>query len=169
VEGVLILTDQRLLFEQKEEVATKKVLFFTTEKQKVQALAWEVPVVQIDKAVGSKRGLMNKDDFLTVTLQSGSGLKAGQEQVLYDEMGRPLATAELHLKGETGEAWQGFIGRVKSGEIAKERTEPVDEAAEEAVSNAPTKCPNCGATITQTILRGQKEITCEFCGSVIRL
>jgi predicted nucleic acid-binding Zn-ribbon protein len=169
VEGVLILTDQRLLFEQKEEVATKKVLFFTTEKQKVQALAWEVPVVQIDKAVGSKRGLMNKDDFLTLTLQSGAGLKSGQGQPLYDEMGRPLGTAEVHLKGESGDAWQGFIGRVKSGEVAKERTEPVDEAVAESLSNAPTKCPNCGATITQTILRGQTEITCEFCGSVIRL
>ena len=169
VEGVLILTDQRLLFEQKEEVATKKVLFFTTEKQKVQALAWEVPVVQIDKAVGSKRGLMNKDDFLTLTLQSGAGLKSGQGQPLYDEMGRPLGTAEVHLKGESGEAWQGFIGRVKSGEVAKERTEPVDEAVVESLSNAPTKCPSCGATITRTILRGQTEITCEFCGSLIRL
>jgi hypothetical protein len=135
----------------------------------VQALAWEVPVAQVEKAVGSKKGLMGKDDFLTITLQSGAGLKGGQADVLYDEMGRPLGTAEIHLKGETGEAWQGFIGRVRSGEIAKERTEPVDEAAAEAVSNAPTKCPNCGATLTQTILRGQTEITCEFCGSVIRL
>ncbi len=169
VEGVLILTDQRLLFEQKEEVATKKVLFFTTEKQKVQALAWEVPAVQVEKAVGSKRGLMNKDDFLTITLQAPAGLKGGNGELLYDGSGRPLGTAELHLKGETGEAWQGFIGRVKSGEIAKERTEPVDEAAAETASNAPTKCPNCGATLTQTILRGQTEMTCEFCGSVIRL
>jgi hypothetical protein len=169
VEGVLILTDQRLLFEQKEEVATKKVLFITTEKQKVQALAWEVPAVQIDKAVGSKRGLMNKDDFLTISVQSGAGLKNGQGEPLYDDMGRPLGTAEIHLKGETGEAWQGFIGRVKTGEIAKERTVPVDEAVTEAVSNAPTKCPNCGGTFTQTILRGQTEIVCEFCGSVTRL
>lgn len=169
VEGVLILTDQRLLFEQKEEVATKKVLFFTTEKQKVQALAFEVPVVQIEKAVGSKRGLMGKDDFLTLTLLPQAGLKTGQGEVLYDEMGRTLSATDLHLKGETGEAWQGFIGRVKSGEIAKERTTPVDETAAETAANAPTKCPNCGATLTQTILRGQTEMTCEFCGSVIRL
>lgn len=153
VEGVLYLTDQRLLFEQKEEVATKKVLFIATEKQKLQGLQWEVPVAQIEQAVGSKKGFMGKDDFLTITCGSQA----------------PLRTAEIHLKGETGEAWQGFIGRVKSGEIAKERTAPVDEAAAEAVANAPTKCPTCGATITQTILRGQTEITCEFCGSKIRL
>lgn len=169
VEGVLILTDQRLLFEQKEEVVTKKVLFFATEKQKVQALAWEVPAVQIDKAVGSKRGLMNKDDFLTITLPPEAGLKGANGQILYDGSGRPLGTTELHLKGETGEAWQGFIGRVKSGEVAKERTVPVDAAAAETAANAPTKCSTCGASITQTILRGQTEITCEYCGSVMRL
>ncbi len=169
VEGVLFLTDQRLLFEQKEEVATKKVLFFTTEKQTVQALQWAVPVGQIDKAAGSNRGLMGKDDFLTITLVESAGLVGPEGTALYDDMGRPLRTTELHLKGEDGEAWQGFIGRVKSGEIAKERTVPVNQAAAETVANAPTKCPNCGATITQTVLRGQTELTCEFCGSVIRL
>jgi len=153
VDGVLFLTDQRLIFEQKEEVATKKVLFITTEKQKLQSLQWEVPVAQIEQALGSKKGFMGKDDFLAITCGSQA----------------PFRMAEIHLKGETGEAWQGFIGRVKSGEIAKERTVQVDQAAVEAVANAPTKCPTCGATITQTILRGQTEITCEFCGSKIRL
>ena len=153
VEGVLYLTDQRLLFEQKEEVATKKVLFITTEKQKLQSLQWEVPVAQIEQAAGSKKGFLGKDDYLTLTCGSQA----------------PFRTAEIHLKGETGEAWQGFIGRVKSGEIAKERTVPVDQKAAEAAANAPTKCSTCGATITQTILRGQTEITCEFCGSKIRL
>lgn len=47
LDGVLYLTDQRLIFEQKEEVATKKVLFVTTEKQKLQSLQWEVPAAQI--------------------------------------------------------------------------------------------------------------------------
>lgn len=169
VEGVLFLTDQRLLFEQKEEVATKKVLFITTEKQKVQALQWAVPIGQIEKAAGSNRGLMGKDDFLTITLVESAGLVGPEGTALYDDMGRPLRTTELHLKGEDGEAWQAFIGRVKSGEIAKERTAPVDVAAAETAANAPTKCPNCGATITQTVLRGQTELTCEFCGSVMRL
>jgi len=153
VDGVLYLTDQRLIFEQKEEVATKKVLFITTEKQKLQSLQWEVPVAQIEQAAGSKKGLMGKDDYLTLTCGSAA----------------PFRTAEIHLRGETGEAWQGFVGRVKSGDVAKERTVPVDAKAAEAVANAPTKCPTCGATITQTILRGQAEITCEFCGSKIRL
>jgi hypothetical protein len=153
VDGVLYLTDQRLVFEQKEEVATKKVLFVTTAKQKLQSLQWAVPVAEIDKAVGSKRGFMGKDDFLTISLTTG----------------RPFSSTDVHLKGETGEAWQGFIGRVKSGDVAKERTVPVDVKAVETVSNAPTKCNVCGATLTQTVLRGQTEITCEYCGSKIRL
>jgi hypothetical protein len=159
--GVLYLTDQRLVFEQKEEVATKKVLFIATEKKMVQALGWEVPVANIATATGSHRGFMNKDDFLTINCAPGSGIRTPE--------GTTYPTADIHLKGETGDAWQGFIGRVKTGDVAKERTVPVDEKAAAAVANAPTKCGTCGATITQPILRGQTEITCQYCGSVIRV
>lgn len=170
VEGVLMLTDQRLLFEQKEEVATKKVLFITTEKQKVQALNWQIPASQIDQAVGAKKGFMGKDDFLTVTcVQDGAFQNADGSPLYIQGVGGKLMSMEVHLKGETGEAWQGFIGRVKSKEIEKERTVPVDEAAVEAAAAAPTKCPTCGATLNQTVMRGQTEMKCEFCGSVIRL
>lgn len=170
VEGVLILTDQRLLFEQKEEVATKKVLFITTEKQKVQGLQWQIPVMHIDKAAGSKRGFMSKDDFLTVTCSGDGAFLNTEGQPMYvPGVGGKMTSLDIHLKGETGEAWQGHIGRVKSREIEKERTVPVDQAAAEAVANAPTKCTTCGATLTQTILRGQTEIKCEYCGSVIRI
>jgi hypothetical protein len=170
VEGVLYLTDQRLLFEQKEEVATKKVLFITTEKQKVQALNWYIPVSQIDKATGSKKGFMGKDDFLTVSCSADAAFLDAQGNTAYvPGVGGKMAAMEIHLKGETGEAWQGFVGRVKSQEIAKERTVPVDAAAVEAAASAPTKCPTCGATLSQTVMRGQTEIKCEFCGSVVRL
>jgi len=161
VGGVLYLTDQRLVFEQKEEVATKKVLFIATEKKKMQAMGWEVPVANIATAAGSKRGFMNKDDFLTITCAPGASLKTPE--------GTTFQTADIHLMGETGDAWQAFIGRVKSGDVAKERTVPVDAKAAAAVANAPTKCGTCGATITQTILRGQTEISCQYCGSVIRV
>jgi hypothetical protein len=153
VNGVLYLTDQRVIFEQKEEVATKKVLFVATAKQKLQSLQWAVPAAEIDKVVGSKRGFMGKDDFLTLTTSTG----------------QPFSTTDLHLKGETGEAWQGFIGRVKSGDIAKERTTPVDQKVVETLAKAPTKCSVCGATFTETILRGQTEVTCAYCGSKTRL
>jgi len=153
VNGVLYLTDQRVIFEQKEDVATKKVLFVATAKQKLQNLQWAVAASDIEKAVGSKRGLLGKDDYLTLTTRSG----------------QPFASADVHLKGETGEAWQGFIGRVKSGDLAKERTTPVDQKVVEALASAPTKCPVCGATYTKPIVRGQTEVTCDYCGSKTRL
>ena len=170
IAGVLYLTDQRVIFEQKEEVATKKVLFFATEKQKVQELMWQIPVGQVAKAVGSKRGFMNKDDYLSLTAAQGASFtdKDGQPVRSADAFARPLETIEIHLNGETGEDWQAFIGRVRSGEIDKERTTPVEPEAIEAVSNAPTKCSTCGATINQPIQRGQRELTCQYCGSVNR-
>ena len=60
-QGVLYLTDQRLIFEQKEEVATKKVLFVVTEKQKVQGLQLEAPVALVDKVETSKQGLLKNE------------------------------------------------------------------------------------------------------------
>ncbi len=170
VDGMLMLTDQRLLFEQKEEVATKKILFITTEKKKVQALNWQIPAAHIDKAAGAKKGLMGKDDFLTLTCSSDGAFQNADGSPLYIQgVGGKMTGMELHLKGETGEAWQGFIGRVKSKEIEKERTVPVDEKAVEAAAAAPTKCPTCGATLNQTVMRGQTEMKCDYCGSVIRL
>ncbi|MFQ6101564.1 MAG: hypothetical protein ACE5OS_10085 [Anaerolineae bacterium] len=152
-EGVLYLTDERLIFEQKEEVATKKVLFITTEKEKVQQLIFEVPIGQIEEIRTSQKGFLGHKEML--------GLLFAPEA--------DLSGATLRLKDADNEEWAGLIGRVKSGEIAKERTRPKDEAAVEAARAAPTKCPTCGATLSVEIVRGMREITCEYCGTVIHL
>ena len=80
----------------------------------------------------------------------------------------PVRNATLRLEADS-EVWQGHIGRVKSGDIAGERTGPRDQAAAEAVKAAPTKCSTCGASITQAVVRGMTEIKCEYCGAVTRL
>ena len=152
--GLLYLTDARLLFERKEQVATKKVLFITTEKETVQEFVFEVPVGQIDEITASdKRKLLKRKEMLELAFAPEADLSG----------------ATLRLLDAKNEDWDKLIGRVKSGEIDKERTQPKDEAAEEAVRTAPTKCPTCGATLDVEIVRGMKEITCEYCGSVIRL
>src|SRR5205823_11900767 len=74
-QGVLFLTDQRILFEQKQEVATKKVLFVATEKKKVQQLLVNVPVAQTQSAQASKQGLMGHEDHLDITFASGAPLR----------------------------------------------------------------------------------------------
>jgi hypothetical protein len=152
-EGVLYLTDERLIFEQKEEVATKKVLFIATEKETVQQLIFEVPIGQIEETKTSQKGFLGRKEMLTLPFAPEADLSG----------------ATLRLHGAENEDWAGLIGRVKSGEITKERTQPKDEAAVEAARAAPTKCPTCGATLSVKIVRGMREITCEYCGSVIRL
>jgi hypothetical protein len=154
--GFLYLTEDRLLFEQKEEVATKKILFVATEKQKVQKLQWEAAAGQIEAVVASEKG--------------GTFLGIGKQDMLelqFDSRSK-VRTALLHLEADS-DAWQALVGRVKAGEIASERTAPRDQAATQAVRAAPTKCPTCGATIDQPIVRGMNQIKCEYCGCVIRL
>ena len=151
--GVLYLTDERLLFEQKEEVATKKVLFITTEKETVQQLILDVPVGQIEEITASDKGFLGRKEMLELAFAPEAD----------------LSDATLRLHGADNEEWSGLIGRVKSGEIAKERTQPKDEVAVEAMRAAPTKCPTCGASISVEIVRGMREMTCAYCGTVIRL
>ncbi|MFN2113002.1 MAG: hypothetical protein ACK2TT_07795 [Anaerolineales bacterium] len=150
-EGVLYLTDQRLIFEQKEKVATKKVLFVATEKELVQELKWEIPVVLVEDAKASKEGFLNKDDYLELRLASGA---------VFDVL-------SIHI-WQRGDEWVSLIQRAKAGDFDANRAIPIDEAVLEKVRNAPTKCPSCGGAIKQVILRGMDSITCEFCGDVIR-
>ncbi|MEZ0395649.1 MAG: hypothetical protein ABWK53_04355 [Anaerolineales bacterium] len=151
-EGVLFLTDQRLIFEQKEEVATKKVLFVATEKRKVQALQWEVPVALVDRVQTSKQGLLKNEDHIEVRFLSGA----------------PRDVVHLHI-WESCEQWQGLINRAKAKEFDKDRAVAIDQSEVDKVKAAPSQCPSCGANINQMILRGQDTLKCEYCGYVIRL
>jgi hypothetical protein len=151
-EGVLFLTDLRLLFEQKEKIATKKVLFVATEKKKVQELHWEVPLVLIDNVKSRKEGFLNKDDYIEIHFQSAA----------------PLDTVHLHI-WQRGDDWVSLINRAKAGDFDANRAIPLDQAVIDKVKNAPTKCPSCGGAINQVILRGMDSVTCEFCGDVIRI
>lgn len=151
-EGVLFLTDQRLIFEQKEKVATKKVLFVATEKKMVQETLWDVPVATVEETKARKEGFMNKDDFIDVQLGDGAD---------YDKL-------TLHI-WQPGDDWVALLNRAKAKEF--DATRAIEISAEEAekVKSAPTQCPTCGGAINQVVLRGMDSITCEFCGVSIRL
>jgi hypothetical protein len=152
-DGVLYLTDQRLIYEHKQEVATKKVLFVVTEKEKVQKLLLEVPVGQIEEAQASKKGLLGHEDHLDLTFTAGS----------------PVSSAHFHLDGQDCNAWQGLLGRAKAGDFDQDRVVPIDSEAEEKARAAPSKCPSCGAPVMQQVLRGMDSLTCEYCGYLMRL
>ena len=151
--GVLYLTDQRLLFEQKQEVATKKILFITTEKQKVQKLLWEAPIALLENVKPTKQGLFGHEDHLELSFASGA----------------PFYSVHVHINGQDCNDWQALLGRAKSHDFDQERAIAVDQAAEQKVKEAPSRCPSCGGAIKQPVLRGMDSITCEYCGYVIRL
>jgi uncharacterized protein YukE len=151
-EGVLYLTDQRLIFEQKEEIVTKKVLFVATEKQKVQGLQLEAPVALAEGVQTSKAGLLKNEDHIEIRFASGA----------------PVQSTHFHIWQDCA-VWQGLINRAKSRDFDQGRAVSIDQAEVEKVRAAPTQCPACGGAITQQVLRGQDTIKCEFCGNVIRL
>ncbi len=165
-EGLLFLTDGRLIFERKEEVVTerKKVLFVTvkTEKETVQEFLFEVPIgyVEETKAREVKKGII------------------GRRREMLELFFAPeadISEARLRLLDADSEEWARLIGRVRSGDIDKERIQLEEaeaeeaEAEEKAAQEVPTKCPTCGALLTTPIVKGMREITCEYCGTVIRL
>lgn len=157
-EGVLYLTDERLIFEQKEKVATKKFLFVTTESETVQEVDFETLLDWIEKVeVQDKKKFLSTKEMLELSLSP--------------EADRHSITFRL-LKGAKNEAWTQSISRARSGEIERERIAEATaekEAVTEQISEAPTTCSMCGASLPATIARGQSEISCEYCGTVIRL
>jgi hypothetical protein len=153
LEGVLFLTDQRMLFERKETVATKKVLFITTEKEKVQEAMLEFALASIKEAKGENKGLLGHEDHLFIEADSNA----------------PLPNMHFHLDGQDCDLWVRTIQRAKRGEFDNSRIEPISEEEENRLREAPTKCNACGANFNSPLLRGQKEITCSYCGSVTRI
>jgi len=151
--GVLYLTDQRLIVEQKQEVASKKVLFIATEKKMVQELIFEVPLSLVTDVEASKRGMFKNEDHIELEFASGATKPA----------------AHLHIFYQPCEHWQLLIKRVRDGEFDKDRAVELDEEVLEKVKEAPTVCEQCGGTFTQPVMRGQDTISCEFCGAVVRL
>ncbi|MBN1302867.1 MAG: hypothetical protein JXA13_00425 [Anaerolineales bacterium] len=151
-EGILYLTDQRLLFEQKEKVATKKVLFIATEKETVQELLLEIPLSMVDGIEISKHGLMKNEDHINLKLATGA----------------PMQTASFHI-WQANQEWQALINRAKAKEFDKDRALEIDQEILDKISSAPTQCPSCGGNINQVVLRGMDSIKCEFCGFTIRL
>lgn len=151
-DGVLYLTDQRLIFEEKEEVAKEKVLFIATKKENVQKLELDAPVALIESVTTSKQGMLRNEDHIELKFASGA----------------PVLTAHFHI-WQPCEEWQELINRAKSKDFDNDRAVALDQTAVAKTKAAPSQCPSCGGNINQVVLRGQDSLKCEFCGFVIRL
>lgn len=167
-EGMLFLTDSRVIFEQREERVIKKKLF-SSEKELVQNKLWDTPVGAVVE--------MQMED------KKSGLLGLGRQELLtlrFAERTRELPSdATLHLKGgATNEAWLALIRQVKSGQIAADLLgAPAPQgllvaqtAAEAAKPSAelPTRCPSCNATLPP-IYKGMKQVECQYCGALINI
>lgn len=150
--GILYLTDQRVVFEHKEEVATKKVLFVATAKQLVQEVLLEMALAEVANVEATKKGFMGHEDHLEFKFAPSA----------------KIHSAHFHIDGQDSHEWDATIGRIKSGAIEAARVAPLSDAEKTRIQNAPTKCPNCGGALTAPVLRGQTEIKCPYCGTVTR-
>lgn len=156
-EGYLFLTDQRLLFEQREEVVTKKRFgLFKAESEMVQKLQIATQVHEIEQISHKEEGGflgMGKADILELVFAATA----------------PLSRARWHLKGQDSADWAAMINRIQSGEIDGDRSdEYVDELEAAGITSAsfPEQCPNCYAAVPPQP-RGVTVYECEFCGATV--
>jgi hypothetical protein len=161
-EGTLFLMEGRLVFEQREKKAKKKVLFVTTAKELVQEKLWEAPIGAItEMEAEDKRKFLAKKELLHLRFRDPPPRLAGETTV--------------RLKGTTNEEWSGLIKRVQSGEIESDRAgtssgaqEPETGEPAAPPKEIPTKCPSCGARLP-AVMKGMRQLNCEYCDAVIRL
>lgn len=173
--GVLLLTDGRIVFEQREKKAKKKVLFITTKSEMLKEKLWEAPIGAIDEIEieDEKKGFLGMRNKEMLTLR-------------FRERSRELpGDVTLQLKGVRNEDWQTLIKRVQNGEFEAERYDlhPVGGGAAGAPAGVaapppptapatppaeiPTKCSNCGGQLP-TVYKGMREIACDYCGTIVR-
>ena len=162
-EGILLLTDQRLIYEQVEEVAKKKVLFVTTEKELVRELAWDAPVGAVDKVSAEDKG-----GFVGFGVKELLTLNFNR-----DAKGVPDEVTLRFLDYADNEMWVGLVERVKSGQIESEKVVGAAEADASEMEDtpaiaAPTTCSSCGGKMP-TFFKGMQRVECEFCGNVVTL
>ncbi|PJF44419.1 MAG: hypothetical protein CUN55_04125 [Phototrophicales bacterium] len=149
-DGYFYITSHRIVMEQSEKKGG--VLGFGGKKQ--QGLLWEAPLGSVEQVTAEKKGLLGGIDL--IHFQFGSGA--------------PLGKTTIEVKGGiNAEFFANKLRQAIRGDIEKERGLERDQAVLEAIADAPTTCPMCGATFSQPITRGMTQLECTYCGAVVRL
>ncbi|NUM48967.1 MAG: hypothetical protein HUU38_30045, partial [Anaerolineales bacterium] len=138
--GVLFLTDQRLLWEDRVGDYELKV---------------DIPLQSVT-GVRKEEQETEEGDILETLIFTFDG-------------NAPYNETRFELAASVGDDWVKMVGRARKGDYASDRAVEIDPAELDRVQNAPTSCPNCAASFTAPVLRGQSEITCEYCGAVTRI
>lgn len=101
-DGLLFLTDQRLVFEQKEKTGKKLGLFGGKHTQEIE---WEFPLAEIQAIEPENKGMFGSKDLVHITLASDAQF--------------PSITIEV--KNVKSKAWVEQAQRMLNGEANKER------------------------------------------------
>jgi hypothetical protein len=164
-EGLFFLSDARIIFEQRQEVAKKKVLFITTQKELIQNKLWEAPIGSVDNVeIEDQKAFLQRKEMLTLR---------------FNERTREIPSdITLQLRGTTNEAWRTLLRRTKSGEIEGDRfgapppkeqlAAQVEAETMEPEKELPTVCPSCNAPLP-AIFKGMRQVRCDYCDAAINL
>jgi hypothetical protein len=149
-DGMLFLTNQRLVFEQKEKTGKRFGMFGGKEQQGV---LWEVAISLVEEVTAENKGLLGGKDMVNLTLGSGA----------------PYANITVEVKGGVASKfWAKQINRMATGNVEDERAIESDPELIERLRQAPTDCQVCGGKLP-SIVEGQSEVECIYCGAVIRI
>jgi hypothetical protein len=159
------LTDARLIFEQRQEIATKKVLFITTKKELIQEKLWESPIGAVEELEAEdQRSFLKRKEMLTIRLSERTREIPGD--------------IALQLQGADNDTWRSLIRRAKSGQIDGDRfgapapdeqlAAQLEQETAEPEEELPTVCPSCNAPLPP-IFKGMPQVTCEYCGATTNI
>jgi hypothetical protein len=146
-EGVLTLTNHRVIYEIEKEVVLKKTFFIVTEKKMERSTSIERPIGAVSKITKGRVGLL-----------AGDGL--------YVEFKQGDIQLKLDTKGEDADRVIKFYSLIVSGQVDDElgKSTPVEHKTDE---KRIVSCPKCGAPYTDEIYRGQQTVQCKYCNTLI--
>ena len=70
--------------------------------------------------------------------------------------------------GIEADYWAQQVSRATKGLISEDSAVEPDPELIERLRNAPTECPNCGGVLAK-LGAGANEVSCEYCGNVVRV
>jgi hypothetical protein len=145
--GILTLTNQRIIFENEREIVLKKTFFIVTEKKIERQVSVEKPIGAVSKISKGNVGFF-----------AGSGL--------YIDFKQDNTQLKLDTQDEDADQLIKYYNLITSGQIdddvSKTKTERQAPTEKHIIS-----CPYCGAPYTDEIYRGQLTVQCKYCNTRI--
>ena len=145
--GVLTLSNQRVLFEKVSEEVLKRNILFATEKKTVHTVTLDEPIGSIDVIEKGRVGFF-KGAGLFIRFKEHLGLNELKIDTNGNEDTRIIQAFNYIVSGE-----------------AEQDIGLGDELEEKGL----VACPTCSAPYQQEILLGQTSVKCIYCGTVIKV